>query len=75
MTNHRTYLYGQLLELSRLMDILMVQITQMQFAFEDPTHYVNVFGRQDEWHHRIDIKRRAYDRLLQRFETIKQQIQ
>lgn len=71
----RTALCQQLYDLSELMDYLSTQISNMTADLTNPTHYVNVFGRHDEWRHKIDIKQRAYSRLLERFQTIKQQLQ
>jgi len=75
MINRRTALCQQLYDLSELMDVLSMQISHMTADMTNPFHYVNIFNRHDEWKHKIDIKQRAYSRLLERFQTIKQQIQ
>jgi len=75
MISRRTALCQQLYDLSELMDVLSMQISQATDDLTNPTHYVNVFNRHDEWKHKIDIKQRAYTRLLERFQTIKQQLQ
>jgi hypothetical protein len=75
MISRRTALCQQLYDLSELMDVLSMQISHMTADMTNPTHYVNVFGRHDEWKHKIDIKQRAYTRLLERFNNIKQQLQ
>jgi len=75
MVSKRTEVLRQLLELSELMDYLSMQISQMTDDLFNLAHYVNVFGKQSEWQHKIDIKQRAYARLLQRFNNIKQQLQ
>jgi hypothetical protein len=75
MVSKRTEVLRQLLELSELMDYLSMQISQMTDDLFNLAHYVNVFSRHGEWRHKIDIKQRAYARLLQRFNNIKQQLQ
>ncbi len=75
MISRRTALCQQLYDLSELMDVLSTQISQATDDMSNPFHYVNVFNRLDEWRHKIDIKQRAYTRLLERFQTIKQQLQ
>jgi hypothetical protein len=75
MVSKRTELCEQMVELSDLIDHVERQIANMINSSYDITHYSNVFGKQHEWRHKIDIKQRAYARLLQRFNNIKQQLQ
>jgi len=74
MISKRTELCQQMVKLSELMDYLSMQVSHMTADLTNPTHYVNVFNKRDEWQHVIDIKQRAYARLLQRFNNIKQQL-
>ena len=75
MTSKRTEICQQMIELSDLIDHVERQLGSMIKFSYDITHYSNVFGKQSEWQHKIDIKQRAYARLLQRFNNIKQQLQ
>jgi hypothetical protein len=75
MVSKRTELCQQLLELSELMDHLSMLITLQTSDLSNPNSYPNLFNRQSEWKHKIDIKQRGYARLLQRFNNIKQQLQ
>ena len=75
MTSKRTEICQQMIELSDLIDSVERQLDSMIKFSYDITHYSNVFGKQTEWQHKIDIKQRAYQRLLQRFNNIKQQLQ
>jgi hypothetical protein len=75
MTSNVTQLCQQLLQLNELMGTINWHILQLDYDLKDPNHYVNVFNRHAEWKHKIDIKQRAYQRLLQRFNNIKQQLQ
>jgi phage-related protein len=75
MVSKRTELCQQMIELSDLIDGVERQLDSMIKFSYDITHYSNVFGKQAEWQHKIDIKQRAYARLLQRFNNIKQQLQ
>jgi hypothetical protein len=74
MISKRTEVCQQMFKLSEWMDYLSMQITDMIDDMNNPTHYVNVFNKRDEWQHKIDIKQGAYARLLQRFNNIKQQL-
>ena len=75
MTSKRTEICQQMIELSDLIDHVERQLGSMIKFSYDITHYSNVFGKQSEWQHKIDIKQRAYARLLQTFNNIKQQLQ
>jgi hypothetical protein len=75
MISRRTALCQQLYDLSELMDVLSMQISQATADMTNPTHYVNVFNRRDEWHHKIKIKQMAYTRLMERYNNTLKQLQ
>ena len=75
MVSKRTELCQKMVELSDLIDHVERQIDSMMKLSYDITHYSNFFGKQREWQHKIEIKQRAYARLLERFNKLKQQIQ
>ena len=74
MISKRTEICQQMVELSDLIDHVERQVGSMINFSYDITHYSNVFSKQREWQHKIEIKQRAYARLLDRFNKLKQQL-
>ena len=75
MISRRTALCQQLYDLSELMDVLSMQISQATDDLTNQFHYVNIFNRHDEWRHKIKIKQMAYTRLMERYNNTLKQLQ